>query len=64
MIKPMKKPQPKPDGRIVRSVVIPPDLDARLLAFCQREERPLSWVMVKALGEYLAKHEKGGATAK
>jgi len=42
------------------TVSISPETAARLEAYCQKNERPRSWVVEKALQAYLTKLEKGG----
>lgn len=42
------------------SVSLSPETAARLVAYCQKNERPRSWVVEKALQAYLTKLEKGG----
>ncbi|MFD0856812.1 ribbon-helix-helix domain-containing protein [Actinomadura adrarensis] len=34
-------------------------LKARLVAYAESQERPVSWVIRKAIQEYLARHEEG-----
>jgi predicted transcriptional regulator len=43
------------------SVSLSPETAARLETYCQKNERPRSWVVEKALRAYLTKLEKGGA---
>jgi predicted transcriptional regulator len=40
------------------SVSVSPETAARLEAYCQKNERPRSWVVEKALQAYLTKLEK------
>lgn len=40
------------------SVSISPETAGRLIAYCERNERPRSWVVEKALQAYLTKLEK------
>lgn len=49
-------PRPKKndgDKCIRRNISIEPDLLRSLCAYCQREERSMSWVIKKALESYL-----------
>lgn len=50
-----------PDSRVTQHrtyvnerYTCPPDIHDRLLAFCNDEERAKSWVIAKALDEYLS----------
>ena len=46
------------DDKYVRiNVTMPPELQARLVNYCDQEERPASWCVQKALDEWLT--EKG-----
>ena len=36
-----------------QNITMEPDQLERLIVYCQREERPLSWVIRKALEKYL-----------
>lgn len=40
------------------SVSLSPETAARLEAYCQKNERPRSWVIEKAVAAYLTKLEK------
>ena len=40
---------------IRKDISMEPDQYRRLCEFCQKEERPLSWVVRQALDEYLEK---------
>lgn len=42
-------------GYIVRNISLPPSLDQRLEKYRTEEERPRSWVIQKALDEWLKK---------
>ena len=42
-------------GYIVRNISLPPSLDQRLEKYREEEERPRSWVIQKALDEWLKK---------
>ena len=42
------------------TVSLSPETSARLETYCQKNERPRSWVVEKALQTYFAKLEKGG----
>lgn len=52
MARPKKNPQ---DICIKQSVSFPPALLERVSKYCQAEERPISWVVQKALIEWLEK---------
>ena len=39
--------------KVRRTVWLPPDLDARLALLAADQERDLSWIVVKALEEYI-----------
>ena len=39
------------------SVSFDPDQLKELIAYCERNERTMSWVIRKALGEWLEKHK-------
>lgn len=41
------------------SVSFEPQQFKELLAYCQKNERSISWVIRKALAEWLPKHEDG-----
>lgn len=43
-------------------VRLPPDIDERLRYFATSRERALSWVVRKALGEYLDRNEMDGSS--
>lgn len=49
---------PKAEGeRNLRLIVsLPPDLDKRMREYAEANERPLSWIIQKALAEWLDKH--------
>jgi predicted transcriptional regulator len=48
-------------GRVFKcNVSLSPETATRLEAYCQKNERPRSWVVEKALQVYLSKLEKGG----
>lgn len=44
------------DKAIKQTISVYPEQMERLLKFCQKEERELSWVYRKALEEFLTKH--------
>jgi predicted transcriptional regulator len=54
----MKRAKPKSGDTIVRSVILPKETDARILAIAQREERPLSWIIARAVKEFIERDEK------
>lgn len=39
------------------SISFTPDELKRLVEYCQKRERPMSWVIRKALDEYIPRHE-------
>jgi len=43
-------------------VRLPPDIDERLRYYATSRERHLSWIVRKALGEYLDRHEMDGSS--
>ncbi len=45
-------------GYVSRSVTIPNAIDAKLQDFAKREERPLSFVIAKALAEFFERNDK------
>jgi predicted transcriptional regulator len=50
-----------PKGKVVIvSVSLSPEAAAKLAKYCERHQRPRSWVVEKALQAYLTKLEKGG----
>lgn len=52
----MARPKKNPTEKCERlGVSIPPELMDRLVAYCNREERSMSWVAKKAIEEYLEK---------
>jgi predicted transcriptional regulator len=53
-----KTENPEP-SRIIRSFVIPPDLDERLAKMAEAEDRSLSWLIVRAIREMLDRAEGG-----
>lgn len=54
----MAFPKKSEDDKYVRiNVTMPPELQARLVNYCEQEERPASWCVQKALDEWLT--EKG-----
>jgi predicted transcriptional regulator len=58
MISAMRKAKPKNTDTIVRSVILPKDVDAKLLAIAARDERPLTWVIARAVKEFIDRDEK------
>lgn len=51
-------PKKRPEDLCERiNVSLPPALMKKLISYCQKEERSMSWVAKKALEQYLA--EKG-----
>jgi predicted transcriptional regulator len=48
--------------RIIRSVVVPPDVDRKLLALAKKEDRSLSWMIVRAIREMLDRDEKSSGS--
>jgi predicted transcriptional regulator len=44
---------PNPDKAIKQSISVKPDLLPILVQYCQKEERSMSWVINKALRQYL-----------
>lgn len=42
-------------GYVVRNISLPPSIDQRLEKYRTEEERPRSWVIQKALDEWLKK---------
>ena len=54
----MAFPKKSDDDKYVRiNVTMPPELQSRLVNYCDQEERPASWCVQKALDEWLT--EKG-----
>ena len=50
----MAHPKKQDDDKYVRvNVTMPPELQDRLIRYCQEEERTMSWVIDKALREWL-----------
>lgn len=50
----MAFPKKAPEERHVKQTIsLPPQLLDRLIKFCQSEERTMSWVIQKALDEWL-----------
>ena len=43
------------EGFIRRDITLPPSIDERLNKFMEEEDRPRSWVIQKALDEWLKK---------
>ena len=43
------------DKYVRTNVTMSPELQDRLIRYCQREERTMSWCIQKALDEWLAK---------
>jgi predicted transcriptional regulator len=58
MIRGMKKAKAKDTQTVVRSVILAKDIDAKLLAISQREERPLTWVIARAVKEFIDRDDK------
>lgn len=51
----MARPKKSPEDRCERiNVSLPPELMNRLISYCQKEERSMSWVAKKALEQYLS----------
>lgn len=50
--------KPISDKAIKQSISVKPDVLDVLLEFCQKEERSMSWVIDKALRQYLNMGEK------
>ena len=51
----MARPKKAPEELCERlNISIPPTLMKRLISFCQKEERSMSWVAKKALEQYLS----------
>jgi len=50
MARPLKDPSEK---AVKQSISVKPDLLPHLLNYCQKEERSMSWVIDKALREWL-----------
>lgn len=50
----------RPESENCRDMMISltPEVFKRLSEYCEREERPYSWVIRKALVDWLDKHEK------
>ena len=42
---------------------MPPELDAKLQAMAEKEDRSLSWLIVKAIREMIERDEKGGKSS-
>lgn len=53
-----------PEPRVRRSVEFPYALYERLLAAAQARQEPVNAVVVRAVEEWLARHEKPGREAK
>lgn len=53
MARPLKDPS---DKAIKQSISVKPDLLPPLMRYCQKEDRSMSWVIDKALREWLPKH--------
>ena len=49
---------PQEDLHVKQSVSFEPAQLKRVIAYCEREERTLSWVIRKALAEWLEKHDQ------
>jgi len=48
-----------PKGTVTKFCIsLSPETTARLATYCQKNERPRSWVVEKALQAYLTKQEK------
>lgn len=46
-----------PDQLYVRmAITLPPELNAQLLEYCSRHDRQKTWVIQKAVAEYLEHH--------
>ena len=43
---------------VTRSVILSREIDAKILAIAERDERPLTWVIAKAVKEYIDRDEK------
>ena len=57
----MAYPKKSDEDKYVRiNVTMPPELQDRLIRYCQEEERTMSWCVQKALDEWLEK--KGSDT--
>jgi predicted transcriptional regulator len=54
----MRKAQPKDSETVIRSVILPKEVDAKVLAIAAREERPLTWIISKAVKEFIARDEQ------
>ena len=56
VIDPMAYPKKAEKDKYVRTnVTMSPELQERLIRYCQKEERTMSWCIQKALDEWLAK---------
>ena len=53
MIAPMRKAKAKRSAQVTRSVILNHETDSELLKIAEREERPLTWIMAKAIKEFL-----------
>ena len=54
----MARPKVKDSEKCVRKdISMKPEQYNRLLDYCSKTERPISWVIRKALDEYLLAHE-------
>ena len=52
----MAYPKKSDEDKYVRiNVTMPPELQDRLIRYCQEEERTMSWCVQKALDEWLEK---------
>ena len=57
----MARPKIDPTKKKVKqNVVLDPDLLDRVITYCQKEERSISWVAGKAIAEWMEKHERAG----
>ena len=55
----MAYPKKSDEDKYVRiNVTMPPELQDRLIMYCQEEERTMSWCVQKALDEWLEKKGK------
>ena len=53
----MARPKKQPDQKNVRqNISISPKLLARVIAYCQEEDRPISWVVCKGLEMFFDKN--------
>ncbi len=58
MVAVMRRAKAKQTEVVTRSVMLPKEIDDKLLAIAQRDERPLSWVIAKAVKELIERDGK------